>query len=329
MNNDIINFKNYDMENEMNKTLVSICCIAYNQKNYIKQCLDGILMQKTNFKFEVLIHDDCSTDGTTEIIKEYEQKYPDIIKPIYENENQFSKGISISKVYNFPRVKSKYVTICEGDDYWTDQYKLQKQVDFMEQNPDYTICFHNVKRLFEKLPIPEDIFPAQVVQSSVFDFSFNSLLECNFIPTNSVMYRWDSVENVVDKFPNSLLPGDWYLHLLFAKQGKIHFIEDVMSVYRINGGGIWGAVPQEIRLLRFSLKIFNFYFNVYKNFAYKNQVFYHELLKICENIQTVNFKYKKYTVLIKFFLKYPKLNIRAFFRKNILFARILYDNFNG
>ena len=303
------------MKNKMNKTLVSICCITYNQKNYIKQCLDGFLMQKTDFKFEVLIHDDCSTDGTTEIIQEYEQKYPDIIKPLYENENQFSKGGPVLNIYNFPRVKGKYVAICEGDDYWTDPYKLQKQVDFLEQNPDYTICFHNIKRIFENLPIPEDIFPAQVIQSSVFDFSFNSLLECNFIATNSVMYRWDSVENVIDKIPNNILPGDWYLHLLFAQQGKIHFMEDVMSVYRVNQGGIWGAISQETRLLRFSLKIFNFYFNVYNNFAYKNPKYYHELLKICENIQTVNFKHKKYFFLIKFFLKHPKINLQAFFRK--------------
>ncbi len=316
------------MKNKMNKTLVSICCITYNQKNYIKQCLDGFLMQKTDFKFEVLIHDDCSTDGTTEIIQEYEQKYPDIIKPLYENENQFSKGGPVLNIYNFPRVKGKYVAICEGDDYWTDPYKLQKQVDFLEANPDYSICFHNVKRVFENLSVPEDIFPEQVVLSSVWNFSKDALLECNFIPTNSVMYRWASVENIVGKIPDKILPGDWYLHLLFAQQGKIHFIEDVMSVYRVNQGGIWGAISQETRLLRFSLKIFNFYFNVYNNFAYKNPKYYHELLKICENIQTVNFKHKKYFFLIKFFLKYPILNIRAFYRKNLLFARILYDNFN-
>ena len=96
------------------------------------QCLDGFMMQQTNFAFEVLIHDDASTDGTTEIIKEYEAKYPEIIKPIYEEENQWVKGRRGSAVFNFPRAKGKYIAMCEGDDYWTDPLKLQKQVDFLE-----------------------------------------------------------------------------------------------------------------------------------------------------------------------------------------------------
>lgn len=97
--------------------LVSISCITYNHLQYIRQCLDGFLMQKTNFSFEILIHDDCSTDGTSEVIKEYEAKYPDIIKPIYEDENQYQQGKpSGSSVWNFPRAKGKYIALCEGDD---------------------------------------------------------------------------------------------------------------------------------------------------------------------------------------------------------------------
>ncbi len=307
--------------------IISVYCLVYNQKNFIRQCLDGILMQKTNFKFEILINDDCSTDGTSEIIKEYEQKYPDIIKPVYQKENQFSKGISICKNFIFPRVKGKYVAICEGDDYWTDPYKLQKQVDFMEQNPDYSICFHNVKRIFENSSISQDIFPEQVVLTSIYDISKESLLECNFIPTNSVIYRWSAVKNVVDKIPDKIVPGDWYLNLIFAECGKIHFIREVMSVYRINQGSIWGGIPQEFRVLKFSPKLFNFYFNVYKNFAYKNPKFYHELLKTCENIQTVNLKHKNYIFLIKFFFKHPKLNIYAFFRKIYLLLMMTREMF--
>ena len=108
--------------------LLSICCVTYNHKKYIRQCLDSFLMQKTNFKFEIIIHDDASTDGTADIIKEYYEKYPDIIKPIFQTENQFSQGKSISKTFIYPRIKGKYVALCEGDDYWTDPYKLQKQV---------------------------------------------------------------------------------------------------------------------------------------------------------------------------------------------------------
>jgi glycosyltransferase involved in cell wall biosynthesis len=120
-----------------NLPLVSICTITYNHAPFIRQCLDGFLMQKTNFPFEVLIHDDASTDGTEEIIREYEAKYPELIKPLYEKENQYLKGRRGSKIFNFPRARGKYIALCEGDDYWTDPLKLQKQVEFLEANPDY------------------------------------------------------------------------------------------------------------------------------------------------------------------------------------------------
>ena len=107
-----------------NNPLLSICCVTYNHESFISQCLDGFLMQQTDFPFEILIHDDASADGTANIIMEYEAKYPDLIKPIYQTENQFSKGIKISVTFNFPRAKGKYIALCEGDDYWTDPLKF-------------------------------------------------------------------------------------------------------------------------------------------------------------------------------------------------------------
>ena len=125
----------------MSDIKVSICCLAYNHEPYIRQCLDGFVMQKCNFTFEVLIHDDASKDKTASIIREYEAKYPDIIKPIYQTVNQYSIGVSATKKHNFPRSKGKYIAICEGDDYWTDPLKLQKQVDFLEANQNFSICW--------------------------------------------------------------------------------------------------------------------------------------------------------------------------------------------
>lgn len=128
----------------MNRPLVSICCVTYNHAPFIRQCLDGFLMQQ-GVDYEILIHDDCSTDGTTEIIRGYAAKYPDIIKPLYEEENQFCKpGRESMDFYNYRRAKGKYIACCEGDDYWTDPLKLQKQVDFMEAHPEYSVCFHGV-----------------------------------------------------------------------------------------------------------------------------------------------------------------------------------------
>jgi len=104
--------------------VVSISCITYNHAPYIRQCLDGFVMQKTTFPFEILIHDDASTYGTPDIIREYEAKYPGLIKPIYQTENQHSKGVKISQTFNWPRARGKDIALCEGDDYWTDPYKL-------------------------------------------------------------------------------------------------------------------------------------------------------------------------------------------------------------
>ena len=115
------------------KPLVSIGCITYNHAPYIRQCIKGFLMQKTNFPFEIIINDDCSTDGTTEIIKEYEKQYPNLINAIYHSENQYSKGVKgIFWKYVFSKVRGKYIAMCEGDDYWTDPYKLKRQIEYLE-----------------------------------------------------------------------------------------------------------------------------------------------------------------------------------------------------
>lgn len=132
--------------------LVSICCLTYNHSLFIRKCLDGFLMQETDFPFEILIHDDASTDGTDIIIKEYADKYPDLIFPIYETENQYSKGFSLSPSamdieYNYSRATGKYIAYCEGDDYWTDPHKLQKQINFLETHSDYSVCWHRYRLL--------------------------------------------------------------------------------------------------------------------------------------------------------------------------------------
>ena len=137
----------------MTNPLVSICCITYNHAPFIRKALDGFLMQEppTGVSadepwYEILIHDDASTDGTTEIIKEYAAKYPDLIFPLYETENQYSKGHAADiDMYNYKRARGKYIAYCEGDDYWTDPKKLQKQIDWMDMHPDYSVCFHRVK----------------------------------------------------------------------------------------------------------------------------------------------------------------------------------------
>ena len=263
----------------MNKDIkASICCITYNQKKYIRQCLDGFVMQRTNFKFEVLIHDDASTDGTTDIIREYEKKYPDIIKPIYQTENKYSRGISITRNYIYPNIKGKYVAICEGDDYWTDPYKLQKQVDFLDAHPDYSICFHPAKVIYEGFldKHEDEIYPSNYKNLKP---NIETLLEWNFIPTASVMYRWrfKEGEDLNQYYPTRIYASDIHMHLLHAKVGKIKMLPEVMSVYRKHPQGItscfegsWDAL-----YLKHGLTMLEQYKYIYENITdfsenYKN-----------------------------------------------------------
>ena len=251
----------------MKKIKLSILCITYNQSKFIRDCLDGFVMQKTDFPFEVLIHDDASTDGTADIIREYAEKYPNIIKPVFQTENKFSRGVSVDKVYNFPRIRGKYVAICEGDDYWTDPHKLQKQVDFLETHPDYSICFHPVRVTWDDGHMPDYTFPTPRQRFNKTTLELSDLLKDNFIQTNSVMYRWRG--DCADVFPDGILPGDWYLHLLHAQVGKIGFLPDVMAVYRRNAGGIWtGAYKSDDWFIKSALPCLKFYKCATAQFGY-------------------------------------------------------------
>lgn len=213
-----------------NLPLVSISCITYNHASYIKECIDGFLMQKTNFNFEVLIHDDHSTDGTEEIIKEYAKQYPDIIKPLFEKENQYSLGKPIgSAVWNLPRARGEYIAICEGDDYWTDPYKLQKQVDFLESHPDYGMCYTKVKRFVQKSNqfIDEWGGPNETM---------DKLLIENTIPTLTAVFHKAIYYNYLTEIHPSKrgwLMGDYPIWLYFAQNSKIKFINETTGVYRI------------------------------------------------------------------------------------------------
>jgi glycosyltransferase involved in cell wall biosynthesis len=207
--------------------------LAYNQAKYIRQCLDGIVHQATDFDIEVLINDDASDDGTRQIIEDYAKQYPGIVRPVLQRENQYSKGKRNFIIrYLIPKMRGEYIAICEGDDYWTDPRKLQKQVDFLEANPDYALCFHKVLVKYEDGSVDDQVYP-DVANKSWYTRS--QLLKLNYIQTNSVMYRRQSYQGV----SNLVTPGDWYLHLYHAQFGKIKMIDEIMSVYRKHKGGMW------------------------------------------------------------------------------------------
>ncbi len=252
----------------MNEIAVSILCITYNHGPFIRDALESFVRQKTNFAFEVLIHDDASTDGTADIIYEYEHKYPHIFRCIYQKENIWGKKDAFLD-FLMPMVRGKYVAINEGDDYWCDDLKLQKQFDFMEAHPEFSVCFHPVRVHFDNGLYPDSIFPPAKFRFNKEVLSLSDLLKHNFIQTNSVMYRWRfHAENADKLIPRCILPGDWYLHLVHAQIGKIGFLPEIMSVYRRHDESVWtNAMVSPQWFLKCGIANIRFYLEVDKNFG--------------------------------------------------------------
>ena len=251
------------MEQKKEDILVSIITLAYNHESYIRECLDGILMQKTSFKFELLIHDDASTDNTANIIREYEIKHPNIIKPIYQIENQYSKGVPIGGTYLYPRAKGKYIALCEGDDYWTDPLKLQKQVDILEEHEEYG-CVYTAYKTVDKQGTPLDYPPSVMhMQRSFTGDVFHELLIANFPQTLTVLYRKDLLAY---KFIPPYVV-DYSLFLSLAIQKKFYYLPESTGAYRINPIGLVqsGELGREFDFMAIELYYFVAYLK-YKEF---------------------------------------------------------------
>lgn len=216
--------------------LVSISCITYNHENFIRVAIEGFLMQETTFPVEILIHDDASTDRTAEIIQEYQQKYPHLIFPIYQTENQHSKGVKISATYQFPRARGKYIALCEGDDYWLDCLKLQKQVEFLEQNQNYTACFTNAVFADEF----KNVFATYVTFLEEGEVNPEDIIRLGgyIYPTCTLVFRKQVSEDLRSNIVKSL-SGDTKLIVFAAIQGKVFFLNEKTAVYRRWYGGLY------------------------------------------------------------------------------------------
>ncbi len=205
--------------------LVTVRSLVYNHEPYLRDCINGFLIQKTNFKFEVHLHDDASTDRSQAIIKEYAEKHPDIIKPFFEEENQYSKGMNA--LLNWGEVKTKYVALCEGDDYWTDPNKLQMQVDFLESHPEYSMCFHDVAIKAEEGREWYDVFGKLEDR----DYTGMENMVTWSVPTCSMVMRR---EVYLSRPMNpKFTMGDNVVVLTASRMGKIRCIPKKMGVYRL------------------------------------------------------------------------------------------------
>lgn len=276
------------MKDETRPLMVTIHCLAYNHEPYIRQCLEGFVMQKTNFRFEAIVHDDVSTDGTAAIIKEYAEKYPEIIKPIYETENQYSKNDgSLGRIME-EHTHGKYIAYCEGDDYWIDPLKLQKQVDFLESHPDYGMVHTDYdyvkgkrKHFKEKEDEDGNWFPRIITEGLP-------------VGTLTVMYRKDLYDKIPKLYIGKGWPmGDKPLWYELAHEAKIKYLSDVTSKYRIlhNSASHSEDINKMIAFKNAGVEIRLFYakhYGVELNDDGYNQNYYQDIMRFACILHDVN-----------------------------------------
>jgi glycosyltransferase involved in cell wall biosynthesis len=217
-------------------SLLTVCLIAYNHKAYITKAINSIIQQETNFYFNVIIADDCSTDGTSEIIKKYVQEFPDQFTAILQNPN-----VGAGKNYEqlLAAAKGKYIAYLEADDYWIDKTKLQQQVDLLEANTHYVSCFTNVKEIFSE----DENDARNYLQNGCYPktfIGFKELIYKNYIQTCSLVFR----NNLATPLPAWLVKlkvGDWPLHILLSQFGSAVYIHKEMAVHRNHSLGLWSS----------------------------------------------------------------------------------------
>ena len=320
-----------------NQPIVSICCITYNHESYIEAALNGFLMQETNFPFEIVIHDDASTDNTARIIKEYEKKYPHIINPIYQIENQKSKYKSgMNPRFNYPRAKGKYIALCEGDDYWIDPYKLQTQVDFLEKNKDYGVVHGDCHLYYQKKSIWKyhaNKSLSNHLENLDKEELFFRLINADYkVRTATALFR---ILLLKPKHPleTKFLMGDTPLWLEFSQATKFKYMEAVYAVYRINDGS--ASKPTSLKSkLKFQLSscLLRFYYCEKYNYNIPHKIIkkYNRLILdyslLTDELKEViyekhlnetskqkirnNLKLSPLFKLLVFFLKHPRLIFR-------------------
>lgn len=219
---------------------VSVAMITYNHERFVAHAIESVLMQQTDFSVELVIGEDCSTDSTRAIVRDYAERYPDRIRALLPDQNL---GMMLNFISVMKACEGQYVALLEGDDYWTDPSKLQKQVDFLDTHPDCAICFHNVTVVSEDGNQPPWLYcsPDQKAISTLED-----VLRFNFLPTRAVVFR----RGLFGEFPSwyqTMGIGDWPHNILNAAHGNIGYLDEVMAVYRKHGGGVYTSRSHDRR----------------------------------------------------------------------------------
>ncbi len=222
--------------NNTNNCMVSVFCTTYNQKKYIAKCLESMVNQKTNFPYEIIVRDDASTDGTSDIVREFGAKYPDKIVPFIQPENLFQRGLEhISFEKMFRMSKGKYIAVCDGDDFWTDENKLQKQVDFMESHPDYSMCGHAAYFARDDDSLRTDRFFRLAMGSG--DLTIEEVISKWAMATTSLMYRKSCRTDIIFPYRGNCVNDDYAMMVYMALKGKIYYSDELMGAYRLSANG--------------------------------------------------------------------------------------------
>ena len=258
---------------------VAIHCLVYNHEPYLRDCLEGFVMQQTNFPFVAVVHDDASTDNSAAIIREYEQKYPHIFKPIYEIESIYKKGgfgaIDNVMLHAINATNAKYVAMCEGDDYWTNPLKLQKQVDFMEANPDYVICSHKFKKRYMIDGHVEDIGYSSIFPEKSEDgctFFLEQIYEKFYLQTLCVLYRRSALNEERYLAHHQIRDNVLFLEIM-RNGGKGYIFNSYDGVYRIHDGGVYSGLGKEKSLIE-AINLFEYIYRVFPANFTKVKLFY-------------------------------------------------------
>ncbi len=305
------------------QVLVSVYCLAYNHEMYIRDALEGFVKQKTTFRYEVIVHDDASEDKTPNIIKEYAEKYPDIFNIILQKENKYSQGIGIGKNYIYPQIRGKYVAVCEGDDFWCDENKLQKQVDFLEKNLNYSACTHAT------------LYVNCKTNKKYINHKEKRDCECNIedilkwknkaFHTSSVMFRSEYFFYPEQFSINKV--GDYPRAIFLALKGKIYFYKDVMSVYRMYTNESWSSIyengiPDKIEEL--NMQVIRMLENVD---LYTNKRYYQIIEQTKkQRMYEIKLAQREFSILVKNYsdiLKQRSLLEQIYVNMNAYFPRIM------
>ncbi|KAF0200320.1 MAG: glycosyl transferase family [Bacteroidetes bacterium] len=251
---------------------VSVCMITYNHEFYIKQAIEGVLMQKCNFDFELVIGEDCSSDGTRNICEKYAVNNNHI--RLLGNENNL--GVMPNFIRSLQACKAKYIALCEGDDYWTDPLKLQKQVNFLEANPAYSLCFHNAIIKHEGKQAKDELYFKNKISDNI---DIKKIIAGHGMPTASMLFKKDALE--IPFWLNYVYNGDYAIRLILATKGTIGYLDELMTVYRKQPGGL-NATMVNAKVHQHIIVLLS-YFNIYTNFKYNDLI-----------IERINSKFKEY-----------------------------------